>query len=142
MTDEERELRKLQMLMNAMNTLNQDNQDDEDDEPDFYGELKQAAWNILHENPGTDCGDWISMLMEQYPLEVVDAIGSHPAETHASLEDMWDTEDYEDADTGECHSFKEWAEYFATDWSIELYDMLTEAKREISRLEASKPPKQ
>ena len=55
MTDEERELRKLQMLMNAIGTLDQDN---EDDEPDFYGELKQCAWNILYENPGTEFGDW------------------------------------------------------------------------------------
>ena len=31
----------------------------------------------------------------------MDAIGSHSAEAYASLTDMWDTGDYEDADTGE-----------------------------------------
>lgn len=107
-----------------------------EEEPDFYAELKDAAWNILHENPGTDIGDWMNMLIEQYPTEVVDAIGSHPAETYASLADMWDSDDYEDEATGECHSFKDWAEYFATDRSVELYDLLTEARREIKRLEA------
>ncbi|MBD5200746.1 MAG: hypothetical protein HDS85_01680 [Bacteroidales bacterium] len=105
----------------------------EEDEPDFYGILKECAWNILHENPGTEFGDWVTMLIEQYPTEVVDAIGSHPAETYASLSAMWDSWDYEDEDTGECHTFKEWAEYFATDRSIELYDMLAEAKRKIRR---------
>lgn len=129
MINEERELRKLQMLMNAMDTLHED----EDEEPDFYGELKQAAWNILHENPGFGFDEWVQTLMEQYPSEVVDAIGSHPAETYASLADMWDSEDYEDAETGECHTLKDWAEYFATDRSVELYDLLAEAKREISR---------
>ncbi len=131
MTDEERELRKLQMLMNAMGTLNQD------DEPDFYGELKQAGWNILHENPGTDCGDWIAMLMEQYPAEVVDALGANPFEVEGLLADMWDCNDWQDEETGECHSFREWAEYFATERSVELYDMLVDAKRKISRLESS-----
>lgn len=106
---------------------------------EFMDDLKQAGWNILHENPGTECGDWISILMEQYPAEVVDALGSHPAETYASLEDMWDTADYEDPETGECHTFKEWAEYFATDRSVELYDMLVEAKHEISRSEDDIP---
>ena len=77
----------------------------------------------------------MNMLIEQYPTEVMDAIGSHSAEAYASLTDMWDTEDYEDADTGECHTFKDWAEYFATDRSVELYDLLAEARRNIMRLE-------
>ena len=80
--------------------------------------------------------------MEQYPSEVVDAIGSHPAETYASLADMCDSEDYEDAETGECHAFRDWAEYFATDRSVELYDLLADARRKIKRLEARQPQKQ
>ena len=106
-----------------------------DDEPDFYDELKQCAWNILHDNPGIDMDRWIDILMRQYPTEVVDAIGSHPAETYASLADMWDSEDYEDTETGECHTFKDWGEYFATDRSVELYDKLAEVKRKISASE-------
>lgn len=99
-------------------------------------DLKQAAWNILHENPGTECGDWIAMLVEQYPTEVVDALGANPFEVESQLSDMWDCNDWEDKETGECHSFATWAEYFATDRSVELYDMLAEAKREIKRFGA------
>ena len=100
---------------------------------DFYAELKDAAWNVLHENPGYGFDEWIQTLIDEYPSEVVDALGAELAETYASLADMWDTEDYEDGATGESHSFKDWAEYFATDRSVELYDMLTEARREISQ---------
>lgn len=114
MTNEEIELRKLQMLMNPIDTLH----DDENEEPDFYAELKEAAWNVLHENPGFGFDEWVQTLMEQYPSEVVDAIGSHPAETYASLADMWDAEEYEDKETGECHTFKDWAEYFADRKSV------------------------
>lgn len=131
MKNEDIELNKLRILVNAIETVEQD-----EDEPDFYGILKECAWNILHENPGTEFGDWVTMLMEQYPTEVVDAIGSHPAETFASLSDMWECDDYRDPDTDMCHNYAEWAEYFATDRSVELYDNLAEAKREISRLEA------
>lgn len=128
-------LDNLRILLNAVEAI-------EDEELNFYAVLKEAAWNVLHENPGFGFDEWVQTLMEQYPSEVVDAIGSHPAETYASLADIWETEDYEDEQTGECHSFKDWAEYFATDRSIELYDTLVDAKRQISRLEASDASKQ
>lgn len=134
MTDKGRESRELQMPMNTLDQMG-------DDEPIFFNELKHASWNILYENPGTDYSDWIAMLTEQYPAEVVDALGSDPNEVYPALADLWDTGCYEDAETGECHTFKEWAEYFATNRSIELYNMPIEAKREISRLEALKFPK-
>ena len=114
----------------------------DEEEPDFYGDLKEAAWNVLRENPGYGFDEWVQTLMEQYPAEVVDAIGSHPAETYASLSDMWDSEDYEDTETGECHTFKDWAEYFATDRSVGLYTLFAEAKGEIRRLEARLRQKQ
>lgn len=113
-----------------------------DECPDLYDDLKMAAWNILHENPGIDFGDWQTTLIEQYPTEVVDAIGSHPAEVYATLSDMWDCDDYEDTDTGECHSYAEWAEIFATDRSVQLYDSLAEARREISLLKARQGQRQ
>lgn len=87
----------------------------DEEEPDFYAELKQCAWNILRENPGYGFDEWVQTLVRQYPSEVVDALGSNPVETYASLADIWDTEDYEDTETSECHTFKDWAEYFATD---------------------------
>lgn len=138
--NEDKDLKKLNMLMNAFNEVKaEENQEEELDEaPDFYADLKEAAWNILHENPGTDFGDWQMMLIEQYPTEVVDALGTNPPEVFAELSDWWDCMDYDDGVLEIPHTFREWAEYFATERSVELYDLLVEAKREIRRLEAEK----
>lgn len=129
---EDKDLKKLNMLMNAFNEVKaEENQEEELDEaPDFYADLKEAAWNILHENPGTDFGDWQMMLIEQYPTEVVDALGTNPPEVFAELSDWWDCMDYDDGVMEIPHTFREWAEYFATERSVELYDLLVEAKRE------------
>ena len=129
--NEDKDLKKLNMLMNAFNEVKaEENQEKELDEaPDFYADLKEAAWNILHENPGTDFGDWQMMLIEQYPTEVVDALGTNPPEVFAELSDWWDCMDYDDGVMEIPHTFREWAEYFATERSVELYDLLVEAKR-------------
>lgn len=127
---EDKDLKKLNMLMNAFNEVKaEESQEEEEDTPDFYAELKEAAWNILHENPGTDFGDWQMMLIEQYPTEVVDALGTNPPEVFAELSDWWDCMDYDDGMLEIPHTFREWAEYFATERSVELYDLLVEAKR-------------
>ena len=128
---EDKDLKKLNVLMNAFNEVKaEENQEEELDEaPDFYADLKEAAWNILHENPGTDFGDWQMMLIEQYPTEVVDALGTNPPEVFAELSDWWDCMDYDDGVLEIPHTFREWAEYFATERSVELYDLLVEAKR-------------
>ena len=128
---EDKDLKKLNMLMNAFNEVKaEENQEEELDEaPDFYADLKEAAWNILHENPGTDFGDWQMMLIEQYPTEVVDALGTNPPEVFAELSDWWDCMDYDDGVLEIPHTFREWSEYFATERSVELYDLLVEAKR-------------
>ena len=110
--------------------------------PDFYAELQEAAWNILHENPDTDLESWKTMLIEQYPTEVVDALGTNPPEVYAQLSDWWETMDYDDGVLETSYSFRDWAEYFATERSVELYDLLVEAKREIRRLESEKSSKQ
>lgn len=107
-------------------------------EDDFNAELKEAAWNILHENPDTDLESWKTMLIEQYPTEVVDALGTNPPEVYAELSDWWDSMGYDDGITDLCYTFRDWAEYFATERSVELYDLLIEAKREIKRLEREK----
>lgn len=128
--NEDKDLKKLNMLMNAFNEVKADeSQEEEEENPDFYAELKEAAWNILHENPGTDFGDWQMMLIEQYPTEVVDALGTNPPEVFAELSDWWDCMDYDDGVLEIPHTFREWAEYFATERSVELYDLLVEAKR-------------
>lgn len=126
----DKDLKKLKILMNAINEVEEENQEEEFDEvSDFYADLKEAAWNILHENPGTDFGDWQMMLIEQYPTEVVDALGTNPPEVFAELSDWWDSMDYDDGVLEIPHTFREWAEYFATERSVELYDLLVEAKR-------------
>lgn len=127
---EDKDFKKLNMLMNAFNEVKaEESQEEEEETPDFYAELKEAAWNILHENPGTDFGDWQMMLIEQYPTEVVDALGTNPPEVFAELSDWWDCMDYNDGVLEIPHTFREWAEYFATERSVELYDLLVEAKR-------------
>ena len=115
------------------------------DEDDYEGEsascwdvLKECAWSILHDNPGTDFGDWQVMLIEQYPAEVVDALGSSPGDVFPALSDLWDCNDYEEPIMEMCHTFQEWAEYFVNERSVELFDELIEARREIKRLEAIK----
>lgn len=126
----DKDFKKLKILMNAINEVEEENQEEEFDEAsDFYADLKEAAWNILHENPGTDFGDWQMMLIEQYPTEVVDALGTNPPEVFAELSDWWDCMDYDDGVMEIPHTFREWAEYFATERSVELYDLLVEAKR-------------
>lgn len=111
-------------------------------EDEFNAELKEAAWNILHENPGSEFGDWQDLLIEQYPTEVVDALGTNPPEVYAQLSDWWETMDYDDGVLETSYSFRDWAEYFATERSVELYDLLVEAKRKIRRLEDANLSKQ
>lgn len=125
----DKDLKKLKILMNAINEVEEDQEEEFDEASDFYADLKEAAWNILHENPGTDFGDWQMMLIEQYPTEVVDALGTNPPEVFAELSDWWDCMDYDDGVMEIPHTFREWAEYFATERSVELYDLLVEAKR-------------
>lgn len=135
---EDKDLTKLKMLMNAINEVKEEESQEEElnDEVDFYEELKEAAWNILHENPDMDLENWKMMLIEQYPTEVVDALGTNPPEVFAELSDWWDSMGYDDGITDLCYTFRDWAEYFATERSVELYDLLVEAKREIKRLES------
>lgn len=127
---EDKDLKKLQMAWHAFNEVKaEESQEEEEEAPDFYADLKEAAWNILHENPGTDFGDWQMMLIEQYPTEVADALDTNPPEVFAELSDWWDCMDYDDGVLEIPHTFREWAEYFATERSVELYDLLVEAKR-------------
>lgn len=106
-----------------------------DEEPcDFMQELKVAAWNIVRENPGIEVQDWIEMLIKQYPSEVVDAFGSNPFEAFPLMEDFWDCNDYEDPESGECRTFADWSEYYATDPDA-LRDQLDRANERIRELE-------
>ena len=118
---------ELNQLLNAVNSI-------DEEAPDFLAELKEAAWNVLRENPGCEYSEWVQTLIEQYPAEVVDALGPNPEEAYQGLSDLWDWGEYEDEVTGENHKIKEWAEYFATEHSVEIYNMLADSKREIKAL--------
>lgn len=113
----------------------------DEEEPDFYGSLKEAAWNVLHENPGYGFDEWVHTLMEQYPAEVVDAIGSHPAETYASLCEMWQDE-YTAPETGECNAFWQWAKKFSSYSAIDRYDKAAKQETILRHLQARQSPKQ
>ena len=108
-------------------------------DPDYV--LREAAWNILHENPGCVYEQWRQKLMEQFPAEVADALGVNPEEVYKRLSNIWSFSEFEDTDTGECHTIRVWSEYFATERSVELYDSLSEARRDIKRFAPWKFPR-
>ena len=89
-------------------------------------ELKDAAFEYLLLNPGSDFGDWQQGLIQEYPTEVVGALGSNPGEVYADLADLWESE-YEDPKTGLYQDFKEWAEAFATEKAVDIYYNLVDA---------------
>lgn len=103
--------------------------------PDFYGELKEAGWNVLHENPGCDFDRWQTTLVRQYPCEIVDAFGI-AEDYYFQLEYFWNSARYLDDRTGENHTLAEWSLCFANDLSTEVYDMLAEARAKIKHSDA------
>lgn len=101
-------------ICDSFDLENLDNWYEAEDAPDFLQEVKDAAWNIVRENPGIDHSEWIDILIRQYPAEVVDAFGTNPPEVYHELSDLWEME-YTDPETGEWNSFAGWSEYFASD---------------------------
>lgn len=95
-------------------------------------ELQEAAFEYLLTNPGSEFGDWQQGLINEYPNEVVDALGNNPFEVYSDLADLWETE-YTDPKTGIWKDFKDWALAFATEQAVDLYYELVEA---IDKLEA------
>lgn len=60
-------------------------------EDEFFEDLLTAGHEVMERNPGIDFDKWVDILMYQYPTEVVDAVGSHPAEAYDSLEEIWES---------------------------------------------------
>lgn len=81
--------------------------------------LKRAAFEVLRDNEGCECQDWMDALIGEYGEIVVDAIGEDPYDVNSLLSDYWDSMDYEDPDTGICFTYRDWAEYFSSTGSIE-----------------------
>lgn len=90
-------------------------------------ELKAAAFEVLLLNPGCDQTDWRDTLISQYGMEVVDAYGNNPFEVFAALADLWEAP-YKDENSGLEHTFKDWAQAFATEASVQMYYDLTEKR--------------
>ena len=90
-------------------------------------ELKDAAFEVLLTNPGSELGDWRQTLIEEYSAEVVDALGSDPADAYAGLADLWES-GYHDPKTGIEQAFSEWAMAFANEYSVRLYYELVDAR--------------
>ncbi len=103
------------------------------DAPDFVEDLKDAAWDVLHENPGSNCRMWIETLIGEYPTEVVDALGTDPDEIMDQLAQWWRSMKYNDEITGLCYTFGEWAEVFASDQSVADYNALVKRLVEQDR---------
>ena len=88
-------------------------------EEDFLDELHHAAFEVLLLHPATTRETWVQTLMEQYPAEVTDALGTDEETTRERLNKMWgDT--YTDT-AGVTHSYAEWAALFATENDINNY---------------------
>lgn len=127
MDKEEIAFKKMAMLMKAVTEANE--------QDDTLEELKAAAFEVLLLHPGCTYNEWATILTEQYSTELIDAFGTDPKKIASSIADMWDSEKYEDENTGDRHTYKEWAEYFATECSVELYGKLAEAKAKTKRFE-------
>lgn len=100
---------------------------------DCMTELKEAAFEYLLLNPGSEFDDWQQGLLDQYPDTVVDALGCNPPEVFAGLADLWEC-DYEDPKTGTCQKFSEWAMSFANEYAVGIYYFLVDACTDLKRM--------
>lgn len=96
-------------------------------------ELRDAAFEYLLLNPGSEFGDWQNGLIQEYPTEVVDALGSNPNEVMSDLADLWERE-YLDPKTGMEQKFSEWAMSFANEHAVGVYYFLVEACTELKKM--------
>ena len=86
---------------------------------ELLNELRNAAFEVLLLHPGTTRETWVQTLMEQYPAEVTDALGTDTETTRERLNKMWG-EDYTDT-AGVTRSYAEWAALLATENDITEY---------------------
>lgn len=99
----------------------------------LMNELKAAAFEYLLLNPGSDFGDWQKGLIEDYPTEVVDALGNNPNEVYSDLADLWER-DYLDPKTDMEQKFSEWAESFANESAVGVYYYLVDACADLKKM--------
>ena len=92
--------------------------------------LQEAGFEIVKEGD-IERGQWAHELVNNYPKEVVAVFGTNPYEVFASLEDMWDTDGYDDGASGLYMTWSEWATYFSNDMAMIVYDALVQARKKI-----------
>lgn len=105
---------------------------------EILADLKDCAWNTLHDNPGISQDDWESLMMYRYGVEICDSFGPHSDKWAKELWEMFMHDSYTDELTGEKYKFCEWSEIFANKYSVEIYDKLVEFRRKIKRIERDK----
>lgn len=126
--ERDKELEKLKLLMHAMRSNGMM-------EPlEWEQELREGAWLILHNEPGLDREEWRQELISQYPTEVVDTFGTDPAHAYATMDGWWESETYEDENTGLCETYQGWSLIFANEKSVMVFDELSRLKLKLSRL--------
>lgn len=99
---------------------------------EIIDELKTSAFEYLLLNPGSEFGDWQKGLIDEYPTEVVDALGTHPEQVYADLADLWET-DYQDPATGMEQKYSEWAMTFANEYATGVYYFLVDACKKLKK---------
>lgn len=110
------------------------NEQNEYNEPvSLMDELRDAAFEYLLLNPGSEFGDLQQGLIADCPTEVVDALGTNPEEVNAALADLWES-DYEDPKTGTCLKFSEWAMSFANEYAVGIYYFLVDACSDLKKM--------
>lgn len=130
--EKDTELEKLKLLMRAMRS------NDMMEPPEWEQELREGAWLLLHNEPGTDREEWRQELLSQYPTEVVDTFGTDPAQAFAMMNNWWESEKYEDENTGICETYQGWSLIFANEKSVMVFDEFAKLKLKLSRLRLSK----
>lgn len=93
-------------------------------------ELKHAAFEYLLLNPGSEFGDWRQGLIQEYPTEVVDALGNNPHKVYSDLADLWQNS-YLDPTTGIEQSYADWARSFSNESSVGIYYYLVDACKDL-----------
>lgn len=126
--EKDTDLEKLKLLMHAMRSV------DSSEPPEWEQELREGAWLILHNEPGIGREEWRQELLSQYPTEVIDTFGADPAEAYTTMDNWWESETYEDENTGLCETYQGWSLVFANEKSIMVFDELAKLKLKLSRL--------
>lgn len=83
--------------------------------------LEKIAFELIKECDGLDCGQWAYELATNNPHEVIDAFCSNPFDVVSDLENMWESDDYEDSESGLSMSWQNWSDFFSTDAAKIVY---------------------